>query len=263
MAATSFALPDCPLCEGSGFVVATEGAGTARRCACGSETLLPRLLDAAKVPSRYRACTLENFHVSTNESRSSAPLVEAREKCRRYVENFLEVSGKFQEAGLFFVGRPGVGKTHLAAAVLGAVIQRYRVRGRFVDFSSLIHQIQSTFDPSSPESKHDILDPIIEAELLVLDELGANKPTPFVLDTLYLILNGRYTERRPTLFTSNFRLDRGRDSTLSVVDLLESRLSPPLVSRLYEMAAVVPLDVDDFRREIGLNRLPAKIWGHA
>ena len=68
---------------------------------------------------------------------------------------------------LLLTGEPGSGKTHLAAAVLGALIRRYSLRGRFVDFSSLINQIQSTFDPASPESKHDILDPVMEAELLV------------------------------------------------------------------------------------------------
>ncbi len=119
----------------------------------------------------------------------------------------------------------------------------------------------STFDPSSPESKHDVLDPVIDAELLVLDEPGAQKPTPFVTDTLYLILNQRYTARKPTLFTSNFRLERGRDSNLTRDDLLESRLTPALVSRLYEMAVPVALEVADFRREIGQAALPARVWG--
>ena len=129
------------------------------------------------------------------------------------------------------------------------------MRGRFADFSSLVHRIQSTFDPSSPESKHDVLDPVIEAPLLVLDELGAQKPTPFVNDVLYLILNTRYTRRLPTLFTTNFRLDRVAAAGASEFDLLASRVPPMLVSRLYEMAVPVVLEAADFRREVRMHGL--------
>ena len=139
----------------------------------------------------------------------------------------------------------GVGKTHLAVAILRELIARYGVRGLFYQFGMLLKEIQNSYNPVSQTSELGVLQPVFEAEVLVLDELGASKPTDWVRDTMMQIINTRYNDKRLTIFTTNYLDDRQTEKT----ETLEDRIGARLRSRLYEMCTTVRIEGEDYRRK--------------
>jgi DNA replication protein DnaC len=144
-----------------------------------------------------------------------------------------------------------VGKTHLAVAALLEIIEQSKPgKLLFANFQDLIQKIMMSFDSNQAPGKMEILTPVLEADLLVLDELGSQKPTDFVRDMLYHIINTRYNEKRITIFTTNYL-----DSPAPRDESLESRIGTRLRSRLWEMSDPVLIEAEDYRRSIGRNTL--------
>ena len=144
---------------------------------------------------------------------------------------------------LFLEGQPGVGKTHLAVAVLKQVVQTTGAHGVFYDTRDLLRVIRSTYDPSIRTTELEVLRPVMAADLLVLDDLGAEKTSEWVEETMNLIVNRRYNERRLTIFTSNYP-DIPDDAE---PNSLLFRIGHRMRSRLHEMCEFVVMDGADYR----------------
>jgi DNA replication protein DnaC len=228
----------CELCGGTGWVLeSADGRKQARPCSCRAEALRRERLEAAEIPVRYRDDNFANFDEQT------PALVSAKRIAREFVDSYPVV-----ESGLLFVGPAGRGKTHLACAILSELVVTKGVSALYADFSDLLLRIQTSFRPDADTSKETVLTPYAEAELLVLDELGASKPHAWVLDVLYNLLNTRYNRKRITIATSNFEDEP--DVASGEREKLEDRIGYRLRSRLYEMCTLVPLRGKDYRKEV-------------
>lgn len=195
---------------------------------------LSALIDAARIPKRYRDCDLENYY-ALNETQKLALMF-----AQRVVDEYPAL-----EFGLLILGPCGVGKTHLAVAILKGLLRK-GVPCLFADFRDLLKEIQESYNPVSQSSELRVLSPIYDAEVLVLDELGANKPTAWVQETMTQIINNRYNEKKVTIFTSNYP----DTNTPSGDESLTDRVGVRLRSRLFEMCKVINIGGEDYRQKV-------------
>jgi DNA replication protein DnaC len=285
MLVRDMARSDCPVCGGTGWRVvdrvgsneraervverknATRGAAAgaprfswAVPCECAGGDRLSRVQARARIPHRYAHCDFENFDTDPFDGLPQSEawnrsLAQARVIVEAFAKNFPAGA----EAGLLLMGPCGVGKTHLAVAALRQLMLRGH-RVRFYDYRELLKDIQASYNPDNPTSELGVLEPVLETEVLLLDDLGASKPSPWAVETIAHILNKRYNEKRVTLLTTNYmdevesgpspaRLPSGQTISAAREETLTDRIGQRVRSRLYEMCRKLEISSADYRRE--------------
>jgi DNA replication protein DnaC len=233
-----------------------DGERAAAECDCRQTERAELLLRRADIPRRYEHCTLENYEL---DFVTGPVLPAAKAMAQNFVREYpLGTDGK----GLLLVGSIGVGKTHLAVGMLRELIATKGVRGLFCDYRELLKEVQHSYNAQVLTTELAVLQPVFDAEVLVLDELGAAKPTEWVWDTVAHILNTRYNDKRTTIITTNFAdqppgAASAKESAAARANREESlgdRIGERMRSRLAEMCVVVEMRGEDFRRSVGRAR---------
>jgi DNA replication protein DnaC len=234
----------CPQCAGTGWKTVTAGAERrVTRCECRVQARAELMLASARIPRRYEHCELSNFEFD-GPHRALAP---ARMAACKFVEEY-----PVDNTGLLLIGSIGVGKTHLAVGIIKELIISKGIPCLFYDYRELLKQIQNSYNSSVQATELEVLRPVFETEVLVLDELGAVKPTEWVWDTVSLILNTRYNDNRTTIITTNFD-DRPAGAVAGPrgaarEETLGDRIGERMRSRLHEMCRIVKMEGQDFRQ---------------
>ena len=220
----------CQKCFGSGMEV-LPGKG-ARVCECRKRDGHTARLASAGIPKRYENCYFSSFR-------------EPNLSLKKAIKVASDIAQIFPgiDHGLLLTGNVGVGKTHLAVSIIHALTEK-GISCLFYEFGSLLKKIQDSYNPNTKSSEFAVLAPVLNVDVLVLDELGAAKPTDWVQDTMYHIINSRYNDRKFTIFTTNYPDERPSDSRETLVDRIGVRTR----SRIFEMCRTVVIDGDDYRK---------------
>jgi DNA replication protein DnaC len=231
---------NCEICHGSRWKsVTVDGVERLTRCDCWRAVVAGKQLADARIPPKFAKAELDTYKPDTDSQRDALRL------SRRFVEAF-----PAEQKGLVFHGPTGVGKTHLAIGLLKAVVRDKGARGYFFQTTELLRLVRETYNRAVDETEMDVLRPVLEADVLVLDDLGVEKTSEWVHETLGLVINARYNARRATIVTSNL-VDAVDQNDKNFINSFMLQLGGRTRSRLLEMCEwveVLGADIRDIER---------------
>ncbi|WFR55380.1 ATP-binding protein [Anaerocolumna sp. AGMB13025] len=218
----------CPICKDTGWETYIKGGYEySRECSngCRTKKIKSNKLQFAEIPKEFESLTVESFETdcySQIEARERAEMVKTM--CRNYITEFSKIkeSGK----GLYLYSKEkGSGKTRMAVSIANEIINRYMISAKFTTAIRILDEIKSTWSGNrdsdmQPLSEMQLLNEIKRVPVLVIDDIGVEKSSPWVDEKFYSILDSRLISKMITIFTSNVKIE-----DLKLDERVRSRIS--------------------------------------
>ena len=229
----------CDSCGGSGtvFLENERGYRYLERCGlCGVTRLKVRRYNNAKIPSKF-AGVLQSDDID--------PRGQSQLDAMTYVKSFVD---KYpEEKGFLLMGGPGLAKTRLAVGAIAELTLQKAVECVFTDFFFLLADLREAY--SAGISENEVIGPLINAEILVIDEMGKGRSSEWEQNILDQLISKRYNSSKKTLVTTNYvARDSLSKKSRNNTEVLEDRVGERIASRLYEMCTLLFIEGSDYRK---------------
>ena len=233
----------CAICKDTGWkLVMKDGREVAQKCECQATDIYIARGQKANIPPRFLGYEIKAYYPQDGNS--------SQEKARMAVQQFIdEYPVVKDDKGLLLQGPVGVGKTRLLCSIASGLINKFKtIDIYYIDWNDLVREMRSgeSHDTRDFFYINELVSKLINADLLLFDELGASKLSEWVQDYIYHIFNKRYNNKKLTVCASNYS-----DTQVKDIETLAQRIGTRIRSRLYEMTETLEIKGTDYRKRYG------------
>lgn len=205
----------CEICNGTGFVVKTEGKyEIAHPCICREKMITEIRLKASGISEAFQQKTLDGF-----EDRGIPVLSEAKQKAIRYIENYKENENTTHNS-ILLLGNPGSGKTHLSLAIANTLLNEQQVSCLYMPFREIMTELKHLNMSADKTKYEEVMYKLRSARLLIIDDLFKGGATEADINYMFQIINHRYLNNKPFIASS----EKGPTELLGIDEAVASRM---------------------------------------
>lgn len=221
---------ECPKCHGTGYYIEFEGdVQYAVECQCGirKKTILQNQLKFAEIPEMYKECTFANLRSNVYRLPESKEIfIQAAKAVKYWIENIVQMQK--QGIGLYVCSSvKGSGKTRFVCSLANELMQKHQKAVKFTTSLKIIEEIKATWNSQNKSSENKLINDLTYADVLIIDDFGAESGKDWINEKFYGIINGRYTDKKITIFTSNYSISQLKYDDRITNRILERSLEIP------------------------------------